>query len=232
MRLLVVIPAYNEEASVERVVDQLISQYPEYDYVIVNDGSHDRTAEICRNRNYRMIHLAVNTGLSYAFQTGLKLAYAEKYDCAIQFDADGQHDASCIGRMLEVMEREQADIVLGSRFVDRKKPFTMRMLGNRLIQWAIWLTTGKKLTDPTSGMRLLNRDMICEFATHMNYGPEPDTIAYLLKTGVKLTEVQVDMHERQAGESYLNPLSSMRYMMRMLISILLFQNFRKREGSK
>jgi len=134
--------------------------------------------------------------------------------------------------MLEAMEREQADIVTGSRFVEEKKPFTMRMLGSRLIQWAIHLTTGQKLTDPTSGMRLLNRSMIGEFANNMNYGPEPDTIAYLLKTGVKLTEVQVEMHERQAGESYLKPLASMRYMMRMLISILLLQSFRKREGAK
>jgi len=133
---------------------------------------------------------------------------------------------------MQAMEREQADIVTGSRFVEEKKPFTMRMLGSRLIQWAIQLTTGQKLTDPTSGMRLLNRSMIGEFANNMNYGPEPDTIAYLLKTGVKLTEVQVEMHERQAGESYLKPLASMRYMMRMLISILLLQSFRKREGAK
>lgn len=231
MRLLMVIPAYNEEASLERVVDDLVRRYPQYDYVIVNDGSRDRTAQICRERNYRMVDLAVNTGLSYAFQTGLKLAWEQGYDCAMQFDADGQHDAEYIEAMLETMEREKADIVIGSRFVTKKKPFNARMIGNRLIQWTIRMTTGQNLTDPTSGMRMLNRSMICEFANHMNYGPEPDTIAYLLNHGIKVSEVQVEMHERQAGTSYLNLVSSMRYMLRMFISILLFQNFRKREVS-
>ena len=104
-------------------------------------------------------------------------------------------------------------------------------LGNRLLEWAIRLTTGVRIKDPTSGMRLLNRAMIREFATSMNYGPEPDTLAYLLHNHVKVCEVQVEMHERTAGDSYLNIVSSMRYMLRMVISILLFQNFRKREES-
>ena len=231
MRLLVIIPAYNEEGSIERVVDNLIQNHSQYDYVVVNDGSTDRTAEICARSGYRVLSLKTNTGLACAFQTGLRLAYEEGYDYAIQFDGDGQHEAACIQGLLDEMLARNADIVIGPRFVSGKKSFGPRMLGNRLLEWAIRLTTGVRIKDPTSGMRLLNRAMIREFATSMNYGPEPDTLAYLLHNHVKVCEVQVEMHERTAGDSYLNIVSSMRYMLRMVISILLFQNFRKREES-
>lgn len=231
MKCLIIIPAYNESESIERVVDNLRENYPQYDYVVINDGSADQTAAICRRRGYELIDLPVNLGLAGAFQTGLKYAWRKGYDYALQFDGDGQHRPEFIGPLLDKIQ-EGYDIVIGSRFVTEKKPNSLRMLGSNLISIATRLTTGKKIKDPTSGMRIFNRKMIGEFALNMNYGPEPDTVSYLLKQGATIAEVQVTMDERQAGESYLNLTRSMMYMLRMLMSILLIQNFRKRREVK
>lgn len=231
MKCLIIIPAYNEEENIVRVVDNLKNHYPQYDYVVINDGSADRTARLCREHGYELIDLPVNLGLAGAFQTGLKYAYRHGYDYALQFDADGQHRPEFIAAMLEKIQ-EGYDIVIGSRFVTEQKPNTLRMLGSNLISLATRMTTGKKIKDPTSGMRMFNKKMIAEFALNMNYGPEPDTVSYLLKQGATIAEVQVKMDERIAGESYLNLTRSMMYMLRMLLSILFIQNFRKRKEVK
>ena len=231
MKCLVIIPAYNEEENIVRVVENLKNNYPMYDYIVINDGSSDSTAKICRKNGYELGDLPVNLGLAGAFQTGLKYAYRNGYDYAIQFDADGQHRPEFIGPMLDKIQ-EGYDIVIGSRFVTEKKPHSLRMLGSNLISMAMKLTTGRRVKDPTSGMRMFNKKMIAEFALNMNYGPEPDTVSYLLKQGATIAEVQVEMDERIAGESYLNLTKSMMYMLRMLLSILLIQNFRKRREVK
>ncbi len=228
MKCLIIIPAYNEEKNIVRVVEELQRDYPQYDYVIINDGSGDDTGKICRKQGYNLIDLPVNLGLAGAFQTGLKYAYIKKYDCAIQFDADGQHRPEYIASMIEKIE-EGYDIVIGSRFVEKKKPKSLRMLGSFLISTAMRMTTGCKVKDPTSGMRMFSKKMIKEFALSLNYGPEPDTISFLLKQGATITEVQADMEERMEGESYLTFGRSVNYMLRMLISILFIQNFRKRK---
>ncbi|BCZ26292.1 putative glycosyl transferase [Claveliimonas bilis] len=225
--LLIVIPAYNEQDNIENVVEYIIGNYPQYDYVVVNDGSKDRTAEICRANGYELLDLPVNLGLAGAFQAGLKYAYTKGYSYAIQFDADGQHRPEFIQAMLNRI-KEGYDIVIGSRFLNVRKDKSARMIGSRMITVAIKLTTGIRVSDPTSGMRMFSREMIKEFAQNLNYGPEPDTVSYLLKNGAKISEVQVKMEERQFGESYLNILGSARYMIRMLVSIILVQNFRKR----
>ncbi|MCM1499253.1 MAG: glycosyltransferase family 2 protein [Clostridium sp.] len=228
MRLLMVIPAYNEEDNIIRVVNTIKEQYPEYDYVVVNDGSTDHTSRRCHKNGFEIIDLPVNLGLAGAFQTGLKYAYRRDYDCVLQFDADGQHKPEYIEAMLCKLE-EGYDIVIGSRFVNKKKEKSLRMLGARMLTVAIKLTTGKRISDPTSGMRMFNKAMIKEFAVNMNYGPEPDTISYLLKQGASIAEIQVEMEERVAGKSYLNFTKSAMYMLRMLISILVIQSFRKRD---
>ena len=230
MKLMLLIPAYNEGENIERVVGSLIADYPHVDYVVVNDGSKDNTADICRKNGFNLLDLPVNLGLSGAFQAGMRYAWEKGYDAVMQFDGDGQHDPAYIAPMLEAMEKEQADIVIGSRFVDVKKPLSVRMLGSRLIAFVTHLTTGKKLTDPTSGMRLFNRKMIGKFARHINYGPEPDTIAYLIRQGAKVVEVQASMNERIAGESYLSLSRSIIYMMNMMVSIFILQFARKKEG--
>lgn len=225
-RVLLVIPAFNEEENIEHVVDELIGQFPDLDYLVVNDGSTDRTSYICRKRGYHLLDLPMNLGLAGCFQAGMKYAYYHDYPCAIQFDGDGQHRPEYIREMMKKME-EGYDIVIGSRFVNRQKDFSIRMMGSRLISLAIRMTTGIRVSDPTSGMRLFNREMIREFALNLNYGPEPDTVSYLLKQGAKIAEVPVEITERQGGESYLKPTTAVRYMARMLISILLIQNFRR-----
>ena len=226
MKLLLIIPAYNEEDNIVRVVENIRRNYPAYDYVVINDGSTDNTSALCHKNGYHIVDLPVNLGLAGAFQTGMKYAYYKQYDCAIQFDADGQHKPEFIDAMQKEMEKGY-DLVIGSRFVSKKKPWSPRMLGSRMISAAILLTTGKKIQDPTSGMRLYNREVFKEFAANINYGPEPDTVSYLLRKGKKVTEVQADMDERTAGESYLNFSKSVMYMLQMLISILLIQRVRK-----
>lgn len=225
--LLIVIPAYNEEENIENVVTFIRENYPQYDYVVVNDGSKDQTADICRKNGYELLNLPVNLGLAGAFQTGLKYAFAKGYSYAIQFDADGQHRPEFIEPMLERI-KEGYDIVIGSRFVNVKKDRSLRMIGSKMITVAIKMTTGKRVSDPTSGMRMFSQNMIREFAQNLNYGPEPDTVSYLLKNGASVSEVPVKMDERQAGESYLNLTNSCKYMIKMLTSILFVQNFRKR----
>lgn len=228
MRLLVIIPAYNEEMNIENVVENLRENYPQYDYVVINDGSTDRTSQICHEKGYNIVDLPINLGLAGAFKTGMKYACRYDYDMAIQLDADGQHNPKYIAIMAEEMGKGY-DIILGSRFKTEKKPFTPRMLGSRLISLAIRVSTGRKITDPTAGMRMYNKKMIQEFATHINYGPEPDTISFLVKQGASVHGIQVEMEERKGGVSYLNLPRSVMYMTRMLLSILFIQNFRKRD---
>ena len=202
MKILIIIPAYNEAGCIETVVDNLIRNYSQYDYVVINSG-------------------AVKSGMRYANYYG--------YDYVLQLDGDGQHDPAYIADMIDEMERTGCDIVIGSRFKTERKPINSRMIGSQIITTAIWLTTGGKyIGDVTSGMRLFNKKMIKHFGYNMHYSPEPDTLAYLLNCGVDIREVQVHMSERIAGVSYLNFKNSVWYMMKMLFSILLFQWVRKR----
>lgn len=228
---LVLIPAFNEEENIEIVVEELKKVCPQFDYVVVNDGSTDRTAAICRENGYNLLDLPVNLGLAGCFQAGMKYAWRSGYSCAVQFDGDGQHRPEFIEPMWQKM-KEGYDIVIGSRFVEGDKDYSARMIGSRLLSSAIRLTTGVRVMDPTSGMRMFNRNMIGEFALNLNYGPEPDTVSYLLKQGAKVAEIPVVIAPRMGGESYLKPLVAASYMMRMLLSILLIQNFRKRRTTQ
>lgn len=228
-RILAVIPAYNEEDNIVSTVEDLRTYAPEVDYLIVNDGSKDRTPDICAERGYNFVSLSANLGLAGAFQTGMKYAHRHGYDYAIQFDADGQHSAAYIASLVSEAEESGANIVIGSRFCSQKKPLSARMVGSALITAMIRLTTGKKIQDPTSGMRLFDADMIPLFAEENDYGPEPDTVSLLMRRGAKVSEVQVEMRDRIAGESYLNFTKSVSYMMRMCISILFVQWFRRKK---
>lgn len=227
MKILIIIPAYNEELNIEKVVNNLQEKFPTYDYVVVNDGSRDNTAQICEDKGYNFLDLPVNLGLTGAIQAGMRYAYYNDYDAAIQFDGDGQHRPEYISELEKVIESGEAEIAIGSRFVTEKKPHSMRMMGSRLLSLLIKITTGARITDPTSGMRLFGRKVIKEFARNINYAPEPDTISYLIKNGIVVKEVQVEMDERTAGESYLNAFKSMRYMLHQCFSIVFIQAFRK-----
>ena len=227
MKTLIIIPAYNEAENIERVVDNLIQNYPEYDYLIVNDGSKDKTRDICIKRGYNFLDMPINVGLTNGVQAGMMYAHKYGYDYAVQFDGDGQHDPQYISKMLEAMG-EDCNICIGSRFVDVKKPKSLRMLGSNMISFILKLTTGKRLKDPTSGMRMFDKKIIKVMAETIDYGPEPDTVAHLIRSGARVKEVQVEMHDRVAGESYLNLTRSIKYMTHMFFSIVFIQWFRKK----
>ena len=225
-RVLAIIPAYNEEECIVETVQELLSVSPDTDYVVINDGSRDSTAALCREHGFNMVDLPVNSGLTVGFQTGMKYALRNGYDYAIQFDADGQHRPEYIKSLLEKAVDVDADIVIGSRFVTEKKSHSARMIGSRLITSIIRLTTGKTINDPTSGMRMFNHRMIREFSTDDSLNPEPESVSLLIRRGARVEEVQVEMRERQAGESYLNLSRSISYMVRACTSILFVQWFR------
>ncbi|NGM17166.1 glycosyltransferase [Eggerthellaceae bacterium zg-893] len=226
MKTLAIIPAYNEEESIVATVEELKAVAAAVDYVVVNDGSRDATLARCREKGYNVLNLPVNVGLTAGFQAGMKYALEHGYDYAAQFDADGQHRPEYLEALVAEAERSGADIVIGSRFVTEKKPVSARMTGSALISGIVKATTGKKISDPTSGMRLYNRAMIERYAYESDFGPEPDTVAYLVRQGAKVSEVQVSMREREAGESYLSFSKSISYMARTCLSILFLQWFR------
>lgn len=223
--LLLIIPAYNEEASLCATIQMLRSQ--PYDFVLVNDGSTDRTLQIAREMDAPVINLPFNQGLAGAFTAGMQYALAHNYACAMQFDADGQHLPQYITPMLEAITRTKADILVGSRFLGQPMSFSPRNIGSLLIRSMLKLTTGQLLTDPTSGMRMYNRRLIELFAVRHDLTPEPDTIAYLLRSGFKISECLVTMKERMAGSSYLSFWNSVKYMLRTSLSILLIQFVRQ-----
>ena len=158
----------------------------------------------------------------------MKYALKNDYDIAIQFDGDGQHQAKELSKLVNEIE-QGSDIVIGSRFVTESKPKTMRMLGSNLITFIIKLTTGKTIKDPTSGMRAYNKSVIEELVYNPGLSPEPDTIVYMIKKKKKIKEVQVEMKEREFGESYLKPIRAMKYMINMFCSIIFIRSFTKKK---
>ena len=226
MRILAVIPAYNEEECLEQTVTNLVATCPEVDYLIINDGSTDSTEEICCTRGFNHVTLPVNSGLACGFQTGMKYAERHGYDAVVQFDADGQHLPEYVLPMARAMEDEGANIVIASRALVGEGPTGARGAGSKLIGALIRLTSGTRLTDPTSGMRMYDRDMISRFARGYDLTPEPDTVALMARKGAKVVEIPAHMQERQGGTSYLDFGHVVSYMSRICLSILVFQWFR------
>lgn len=233
MRVLIIIPAYNEALNIEKTVKDVTTN-TDYDYVVINDCSKDNTKEVCEKNNFNMLSLPINYGLTSGIQLGMKYAYKNNYDIAIQFDGDGQHQAKYLKDLVKQIEEGQADIVIGSRFATEKKIHSLRMFGSNIISLCIKLTTWKKIKDTTSGMRAYDKQAIEEFVKNASLTPEPDTLVYMIKRGMKVKEVQVEMSEREFGESYLKPLKSLEYMFNMVFSILFIRSTtrRKKEGGK
>lgn len=229
MKVLIIIPAYNEENNLKNVIEHLKATCPQLDYLIINDGSTDGTKEICRENQYPVMNLPVNQGLAAAMRTGMQYALEQNYDAAMQFDADGQHLPEYIADLVACMEETCCDIVIASRFKDAKMPVRMRTVGGKMISAAIRLTTGQRLTDPTSGMRLYGKRIVRLFVKDTSYTPEPTTIAYMIRMGAQVREVKVEMEDRKAGKSYLTPINASKYMLKELSSILIFQWFRGKD---
>ena len=223
MKLLIIIPAYNEAESLRGVIERLRSTCPQYDYIIVNDGSTDGTMELCEENNYNIINHTANEGLSGAIHTGMKYAIENGYDAALQFDADGQHLPEYIDSMVNCMKESGCDIVIGSRFLNSKMPFRLRTLGGKIIFHAVRHAANAELSDPTSGMRLFSADIMSLFIENKHFTPEPDTLAFLIRMGADIREVKVTMEDRMAGQSYLTPINATKYMFKMIKSILYSQ---------
>lgn len=231
MKVLIMIPAYNEALNIEKTVKDVLEN-TDYDYIVINDCSKDNTKEVCEKNNFNMLSLPINYGLTSAIQVGMKYAYQKNYDIAIQFDGDGQHQAKYLKDLVQEIQNKNCQIAIGSRFVENRKPHSLRMLGSNLISFCIKLTTGKKIKDTTSGMRAYNRQAIEEFVKNPSLTPEPDTIVYMIKRGINVKEVQVEMSDREFGESYLKPIKAIEYMFNMVFSILFIRSTTKKKGGK
>jgi Glycosyltransferases involved in cell wall biogenesis len=228
LKTLMIIPAYNEEKSIVQTVTSLKKAKMKngtLDYIIINDGSKDRTKEVCEENGLNYIDLPVNLGIGGAVQTGYKYAINNNYDIAIQFDGDGQHDSAYIPNLVNEIEKG-ADIAIGSRYVEDLSKFkstAMRRFGINILSFLIKICTGKKIYDPTSGFRASNKAIIKLFAAdYPTDYPEPDTIVTVIKGGYKVSEIPVEMNERTSGRSSISgPIKSTFYMIKVSIAIII-----------
>ncbi|MCR5119522.1 MAG: glycosyltransferase family 2 protein [Lachnospiraceae bacterium] len=222
-RLLIMIPAWNEAGNIAEVIGRLKKELPDTDLLVIDDGSEDDTAAICKGLGVPVAGHRVNLGLAEAVRTGMKYAIRHGYAYCMQFDADGQHDEKSVSKMLKTAKNEKAGIVIGSRFKNTKRGFGAKGLGSRIISACIGISGGVKIADPTSGMRLFDRHVMEKYVSSTHFSPEPDMLAYFAHHKVKIAEVQVEMNERISGKSYLDMTGSLAYMFRMCTSILVMQ---------
>lgn len=235
-KVLLIIPAYNEAENIEKVVNDLIQNYPQYDYVIVNDGSRDETEEICLKNHYQMLSLPLNLGIGGAVQTGYRYALKNHYDIAIQIDGDGQHDIAYVEKLIEPIISGRADITIGSRFIEREgfQSSVTRRMGISLLSGLIHVLCLKKVRDVTSGFRAVNEKFIKIYAE--NYPsdyPEPEAIVAAIMHRGRIAEVPVIMKERAGGSSSINLKRSVYYMIKVTLAILVCRiSFGIRRGKK
>ena len=224
MNKLIIIPAYNEEENIVKVITEIEKNDLGFDYIIINDCSKDNTLKICKDNNFNVIKLPINLGIGGAMQAGYIYALRNNYDIAIQIDGDGQHDPSYIKSLVKPIELGQADLIIGSRFIEKEgfQSSFMRRIGINYFNMLLKLFTGIRITDPTSGFRACNKTIISYFAN--NYPkdyPEPESIMTLLKEGFRIIEIPVKMKERVGGQSSIRLLKSIYYMIKVTLAILI-----------
>lgn len=216
-KVLIIIPAYNEQETIFNTVNTLI-QTIDYDYIVINDGSTDNTQKILEENNFNHLTLPVNLGIGGAMQTGYKYALRNGYDYAIQLDADGQHDPHDLEKLLQEIKKSNHDMIIGSRFVEKSsyKGSLLRRIGIFYFYFMIRIMAKVKITDPTSGYRIVNRKIIKEFANYypVDY-PEVEVLVYLANKDYIIKEIKVEMKERQGGKSSITPLKSIYYMVKV-----------------
>ena len=236
-RILIIIPAYNEEKNILKTVDSIKNyKKKKLDYIVINDGSSDNTKKVLEENNINFIDLPFNLGIGAAVQTGYKYAFYNDYDIAIQFDGDGQHDINSVDALIKPITEDDADMVVGSRYIDDTSSFKStfsRRVGIKVISSLIYLLSKKRIKDVTSGYRAVNKDVIKVFAMNYPYDvPEPITNYALLKMNYKVKEVGVNMFERVGGVSSIRALKSIYYMFNVCLSILLFNSKKLNGGVK
>lgn len=224
MRVLVIIPAYNEQDTIRSVVAAIAARAPGCDYLIVNDGSTDGTLSILQADKLCHVNLPINLGIGGGVQTGYRYALENGYDIAVQIDGDGQHDPVYIPQMVRIIEEGGADLVIGSRFIEKEGFQTsfLRRVGIGFFGWLIHLITGLRVTDATSGFRAGNRRVIELFARYYpaDY-PEPETVVMARRCGCRIAEMPVIMFERGGGRSSINMQKSVYYMIKVTLAILI-----------
>ncbi len=232
-RVLVIVPAYNEEAALGAVLQHLRETLPQYDTLVVDDGSLDNTARVAESvPGVKLVSLPINLGIGGAMQTGFKYALRHGYDIAVQCDADGQHPVTDIPRLVEFVEQGRADLAIGSRYVadTRYQPSFSRRVGKSLLSRLVDAVMGGGITDTTSGFRAANRAAFSLFARHYpeDY-PEPEALVILYRAGLTAAEIPVEMHERQGGVTSITPHRAAYYIVKVALAIVLdlFRKFAK-----
>lgn len=227
-KILIIIPAYNEEENIlktyKTIIDYNKKNKTNYDVIVINDGSRDKTSEICHNNKIPVIDLVHNLGIGGAVQTGYKYAYYHNYDIAIQYDGDGQHDVRYVKKIIEPIVKKEADMVIGSRFIediDTFKSSFARRVGIKVISVFMKFSTGSKIYDTTSGFRACSKEIIYDFSlSYPNEYPEPVTTAEIVRKKFKIKEVSVEMNEREAGVSSIRAWKNIYYMLNVCLALV------------
>lgn len=224
MKKLIIIPAFNEEGNLEKTIKDIKDNAPGFDYVIINDCSTDKTLEMCRRHGFSYLNLPVNLGIGGAVQTGYRYAYYHGYDIAVQFDGDGQHSATHLEDMVMTLIDTESDMVIGSRFIEKEgfQSSGLRRIGIKYFTGLIKILTGKTITDPTSGMRMVNKKLLEKFTDEYpkDY-PEPESVVTILSEKYKVKEIPVVMNEREEGVSSISLKNSVYYMIKVSFAILI-----------
>lgn len=224
MKIFILIPAHNEADNILQVIKDINEEFPKANYIVINDESNDNTLAILRENHIPYLNPPINLGIGGAVQLGYLYALKYDYDIAIQVDGDGQHDPKYIKQLIEPIEQGQADIVIGSRYIEKKgfQSSVLRRLGKNFLSILIFVCCGYKPTDPTSGFRAVNKKWIAHYAK--NYPsdyPEPEALVFAKVNGAKIKDVPVEMRERQGGKSSINLTRSIYYMIKVSLAILL-----------
>ncbi len=224
MKTLIMIPAFNEQNTLGSLIGDIKTKCPDADYIVINDCSTDNTKAVLKDLGATFVSAPVNLGIGGAVQTGYLYAAKNGYDIAIQVDGDGQHDVSFVKDMVSVIERGEADVVIGSRFIEKEgfQSSGARRMGIHFLSGLIWTMSGIKVKDVTSGFRAVNRTYIEAFAdSYPDDYPEPEVIVISALSGARIREIPVVMRERTDGVSSINMKKSVYYMIKVSIAIIL-----------
>ena len=224
MRKLIIIPAFNEAENIEKTVQNIIDTVTDFDYVVINDCSTDNTRQICEKNKFNIINLPINLGIGGAVQTGYKYAYEYNYDIAVQVDGDGQHDPAFLRLMAQILESENLNMVIGSRFIEKEgfQSSKLRRMGIKYFTILIKLLTGVTITDPTSGLRMIDREVIEMFANdYPRDYPEPESVVAVICKNKKVKEIPVVMRSRQGGVSSINTKKSIYYIIKVTLAMVM-----------
>jgi glycosyltransferase involved in cell wall biosynthesis len=221
-KILIIIPAYNEQATIGKVLSAIRAEIPSYKILVINDGSFDDTASIAREMGAEVLDLPFNMGIGAALQTGYLYAQREGYDYVVRTDADGQHDVACIGHLLKPVMAGEADFVIGSRYLSTSQyqPTLARRIGMKILANFVSSIVREPITDTTSGFQAMNRNVTAFFARfYPDDYPEVESIVLLHKKGFRIKEVGVKMSQRSGGRSSITSLKSIYYMIKVILAI-------------